>query len=224
MKHIHLKSCESTQNELSNRFSNDHILISTENQTSGRGRGTNKWDVFSGSLCFSFSIKASQIKTLSSLEVGVLVCDFFKQNFNKAIQLKWPNDLIYKNKKVGGILINTLSNNWLNVGIGINLSKSQEEFFGDYKVKAITLFTSKNINKQSIAFKIYHYILDNRLASSSIHKRWNLLCAHIDKRVEIYDTNIHQEGVFLGINDDGSAQIQTKQSIINIYSGSLNFF
>ena len=50
--------------------------------------------------------------------------DAIQDFFDIDIQLKWPNDLVYKNKKIGGILVESVNSDgkfFVVIGVGINL-------------------------------------------------------------------------------------------------------
>ena len=95
-------------------------------QTHGRGQSGKKWySSHDKSLLFSFSGESEKMQFPVSLAIGVAV--FLAINDMgcvKDLWLKWPNDIWFKNGKLGGILVETVSiNNVLRfvVGIGINL-------------------------------------------------------------------------------------------------------
>ena len=59
IEHIHINECDSTQEHLKEQLNNqtgaEHIVVSCENQISGRGRGNNSWKTMPGTLCFSMN-------------------------------------------------------------------------------------------------------------------------------------------------------------------------
>ena len=102
---------ESTNNEaweIINEGTESGTLIITDNQISGKGRNSNEWKSKSGkSLTFSLIYKPETIPIekigIFSILTGISVLDGLKElNINGS--LKWPNDIILNNKKVGGIL------------------------------------------------------------------------------------------------------------------------
>jgi BirA family transcriptional regulator, biotin operon repressor / biotin---[acetyl-CoA-carboxylase] ligase len=78
-----------------------------------------------------------------------------KQKYKIPLVLEWPNDLLLENKKVGGILLEAVTQansvSFLIFGLGLNLN--QKEFPGYLKHTAISLFqkTGKRYNIESIA-------------------------------------------------------------------------
>lgn len=108
-----------------------------EEQTDGKGRFNRKWHAPFGqniylSCIYPFQKDISELSGLS-LVVGIAVISALKEVIGDqvAIGLKWPNDLVYQGKKVGGILIEVQgeSNGTCQalIGIGININMLHNE-------------------------------------------------------------------------------------------------
>jgi BirA family transcriptional regulator, biotin operon repressor / biotin---[acetyl-CoA-carboxylase] ligase len=212
----HLNEIDSTQNYLINllkdndSFGGKNILISTNNQTSGRGRGENSWLHQTHALAFSFTLKPLEILTLTSLEAAVNVCKFLNKG-----QVKWPNDILNFNKqKVGGILINIIDGVAV-VGVGINLSNSANDVY-----PGIDLELSENY-KEVLPIKIYEYFLNNRIFSELVANEWNKLCAHLNSKVTLIENEKKMIGTFKKIGPHGEAQININGELKSFYNGSL---
>lgn len=228
IKHIHLPTCDSTQDYiklLKKAKSDRDILVSCDQQLKGYGRKLNSWQQFPNSLAMSFTLEPSEILSLTPLEVGIIISDFFKKFFEIDLFLKWPNDLFTQNKeKVGGIIMQ--NSDFLYVGLGVNLGDIPEsqvkKIESSYHVGSINL--NKEFHLQSLSLQIYQYILHNRIKSmDSLYYRWNKLCLHKNQKVAIEDKDFKIVGIFKGIGKDGEAIIQSESSISKIYSGSLTF-
>lgn len=226
MEHIHLKECESTQKylmELSNQKKIDEVLVSCDVQTNGVGQRNNSWDSYFHGLCLSFIIPPNEILNLTSLEMGVLICNFFDEYFGTQLKLKWPNDILNtRGEKVGGILINKQGEQNPIIGMGINLFPKKDENIKDYPIKAGFAFDDPIIeNKQELAQKIFSYIKENRLGSSHTKDKWNTLCSHLEKQITLVDSEKIIKGTFIGIGDYGQAIIQANDQLNEYYSGTL---
>ena len=122
----------STSTELLRRAQRKDIhatVLAAEWQTAGRGRRGRKWAaVAGGSLTFSigwrFDQGAGYLAGLS-LAVGVAVIRALEAEGLPGVELKWPNDLIYRHLKVGGILVelngDALGPSTVVVGVGLNV-------------------------------------------------------------------------------------------------------
>lgn len=221
MNHIHLPSCKSTFEVLKSNYDYTNILVSCEKQTQGRGRGLNTWDFFNNSIAMSFNANATKVLTLTSIEIGVLICDFFKHTKNIDLNLKWPNDITKNESKVGGILIESFKDTYL-IGIGLNTYLNSNEKFNDYKIKAASIFDAQiNLDKEKICNELCIYIHQNRFSDMNLLiKKFNSLCFHLNKEVQIYDGD-NITGIFIGLNPDGSAIIKNSKEVKSVYSGSL---
>jgi BirA family transcriptional regulator, biotin operon repressor / biotin---[acetyl-CoA-carboxylase] ligase len=122
----------STSTELLRRAQRKDVhasVLAAEWQTAGRGRRGRKWTaVAGGSLTFSlgwrFEQGAGYLAGLS-LAVGVAVIRALEAEGISGVELKWPNDLIHRHLKVGGILVelngDALGPSTVVVGIGLNV-------------------------------------------------------------------------------------------------------
>jgi biotin-[acetyl-CoA-carboxylase] ligase BirA-like protein len=218
MKVINLKKCPSTQAYLTNFISkfpeliSGSTLVTTEHQTSGFGRKGNDWKFFSGSLAMSFTLEKNTYNHLTPLAIGIFCCEFFKTK-KITLSLKWPNDLMNTNsEKVGGIICQQ-ADQLVVCGLGINLNQKDIEW------------SSVDINEKSpsLAKDLYSYILDKNYDTKTIIDSWNKLCCHQGKQVQIIDANSKSQGRFIGVDSNGSAQLDNTLEIKTISSGSLFF-
>ena len=221
MKHTHLAQSHSTQEFLRKVLNkkNDDYLISTDNQTAGKGRSGSQWIQFNEAIAFSFNIPPNKIMTLTSLEIGVLLTLYFK----KKIKVKWPNDLLNEeHEKVGGILCQLIDNQIL-VGIGINLKSPCKDPNFPYPVGGILEANTplEKDFKREIPLDIYRFITSNRLNSDDVRRLFVENCIHMNEKVIISDHNKKREGKFIGVGEFGEALIQDEYETIKILTGSL---
>jgi BirA family transcriptional regulator, biotin operon repressor / biotin---[acetyl-CoA-carboxylase] ligase len=127
---------DSTSTELLRRAARRDIhgaLLAAEWQTAGRGRRGRVWTaVAGGSLTFSLGWRFEQgagFVAGLSLAVGVAVVRALEAEGLTGVELKWPNDLVHRHLKVGGILIelngDALGPSTVVVGVGLNIRLPQ---------------------------------------------------------------------------------------------------
>lgn len=100
-----------------------------EVQNAGRGRRGRSWVApFGSGLCMSLAwqfLEAPPAFSALSLAVGVASVNAFRRLGVQGVGLKWPNDLIWQNRKLGGILIEMRGESagpaQVIIGIGINM-------------------------------------------------------------------------------------------------------
>jgi len=123
---------ESTSSELMRRTQRrdvHRVALAAEWQTAGRGRRGRAWTAIAGgSLTFSLGWKFEQgagFLAGLSLAVGVAVVRALEAEGFRDVALKWPNDLIHRHLKVGGILIelngDALGPTTTVIGVGLNI-------------------------------------------------------------------------------------------------------
>jgi BirA family transcriptional regulator, biotin operon repressor / biotin---[acetyl-CoA-carboxylase] ligase len=127
-----IDSVDSTNSELLRRAARTDLhrhMLATEWQTAGRGRRGRGWTAIAGgSLTFSlgwrFEQGAAHLAGLS-LAVGVAIARALEVSGYTGIGLKWPNDLVHRQRKLGGILIelsgDALGPSLAVIGIGLNV-------------------------------------------------------------------------------------------------------
>jgi len=133
LKKFNFKIVNSTNDlaiQLIKNTNNKSGIVIAEKQIKGRGQYGKKWTSFNGNLFISIFFPISKVK-LSLKDLTKINCFFVKKllsSFYKGkILIKKPNDLLINNKKISGILQETLSKSgetFIIVGIGINLIKS----------------------------------------------------------------------------------------------------
>ena len=94
-------------------LSNDFHVVIAEKQTKGKGRLGKKWSSPpTGNIYMSISTEKDLSCGPISLFTGLICKKSIDKTINKEkIGLKWPNDLVLENKKIGGILVETESFN-----------------------------------------------------------------------------------------------------------------
>ena len=143
-----------------------------------------------------------------SLITGILCIEALK-NFvtDGSLGLKWPNDLVFANKKVGGILIEREikgDKNLSIIGIGINSDlQEKESWWGDLSKYELKSKRSKIINNIILNFIDF---IDNGIYDWQ--SKWEDMCIHMNKEIKILRNNeITDTAIFKGINKEGKIKI-----------------
>ena len=139
MPFIHLSETDST-----NRWLRDHAddfaaeeltVVSTDHQTAGRGCGSNTWESERGQnllfsvLCHPTAIPAvHQFLLLEAMALAVkdIIDGCLPQG--ESIAIKWPNDIYWHDRKLGGTLtecaLSGQSMRWCIIGTGLNINQT----------------------------------------------------------------------------------------------------
>ena len=156
IKIVKLSSVDSTNNKairLIKSGKTKTTIIVSDKQTKGRGQYGKKWTSLKGNLFMSIFYQISVKKTTKNLINNN--CKIIKQTLSKFIKkkinIKFPNDLLIENKKICGILQETLFFNkkkYLIIGIGVNLIKSPK--INNYPTSHLSDFMNKKVSKSNI--------------------------------------------------------------------------
>ena len=123
---------DSTNSELSRRAARQDVhrhALAAEAQTAGRGRRGRVWTAIAGgsitfSLGWRFEQGAGHLSGLT-LAVGLAVARALEAHGFAGIELKWPNDLVHRRAKLGGILVeltgDALGPSLAIIGVGLNV-------------------------------------------------------------------------------------------------------
>ena len=161
LRSLKFKSVKSTNDIALMLIKRDNIrpsIILSERQTKGRGTVGKKWISKKGNLFLSifFDINKKKIdfKKFAVLNAYLLKSILVKKFSNK-IKIKWPNDILFKKKKICGILQETIINEgkkFLIVGIGINTNFDPKN--SSFSSTSLKLITNKNIDNKKLFIMI----------------------------------------------------------------------
>lgn len=204
---------------------NEFTIITTDNQTNGKGRMTRIWNSSKDDLTFSILLTPtfdSSKLPLISLIIGAALCNVINRYISCSI--KWPNDIIINDKKVAGILVEGVFSDKTEaviVGIGINVN---QVFFSDdliIKATSLRLETNNIIDKDKLLKEVveefitlYNKFLQNDNTYLDIVKNNNYL-----KNKEVYLNN--QKIKVLDINNNGNLIILEDNMQKEIYFGEV---
>ena len=127
----HIDETDSTNRWLKEHGGEEDMVVWTDYQTAGRGCGTNTWESERGkNLLFSVLIHPTDIVVNRqfhiSMAISLSICEALGQHIGD-LSIKWPNDIYWRNGKIGGILIeNTLQGMTIKeciIGVGLNVNQ-----------------------------------------------------------------------------------------------------
>ena len=169
------KSINSTNDTSINLIKKKNIkfgYVITENQKNGKGQRGKRWISYKGNLFISIFFSLEKInltlKQLTKINAKLIIKLISRYCKNK-IKLKFPNDILINQKKVCGILQETIVKNgtrYIIVGIGINLIKSPN--IKDYPTTNLYELTKTKINTNKITNELL-FIYKNFLKSQKVY-------------------------------------------------------
>ena len=201
MKTFFFESIYNTQEYALSELSSEPILVISYSQEKGKGTSNRTWLNADQALACSLAVKQEDIEvkhTLIPLLSGYIFTEVLK-DIN--LSLKWPNDIVLNNLKVGGILVEKSEKN-ICIGMGINYFWEKPEIPG-----AGSIFTKKqedgliNLHAEKWASNVL-----SSLANKNFDlERYKQKLQTLGKIVEYPEGRGWAEDV----NDDGSLKVKS---------------
>lgn len=235
MKELHFEIIDSTSSYLKRNYLelDNFTFVSASFQQTGRGRMNRTW-ISSNDENLLFSVLIKDKKLIEkfnylSISTACIILETLKELGINDTFIKWPNDVYVKDKKICGILLESVSYDLeikaLIIGVGLNINASSFNnldtatslFLETNKRFDIDLIKSKIYEKMSIMFDVLE---NNYLKYIKIINKYNYLK---DKKVYAYIDNEKQLVRVIKINDDGSLKINYNNKEIDINTGEITF-
>ena len=217
--------------------SNELKISIAEFQKQGRGRQNRKWfsPFGAGISCSIFKHLPKNMNPIGlSLYLGIRLIDALDEIGFHGIKLKWPNDLYYKDKKLGGILVDIYQNSdfdsVISLGIGINYCLPNNKHFNfDTKNSPIDLCSivkNKVIDRSEVAGHILKRVIENlnSFKANSLKdekERWKSIDYLHAKTITIEIVDRQITGINRGITSDGELILEVDSKRIKIITGHI---
>lgn len=164
---FYLKECSSTNDEISKFLlygDSDFIAVHTFNQTKGRGQYGNTWSsTAEKNLAYTLAVKAENFTVsdfMFNYYTAIAIRDFLANLTDCDVKIKWPNDMILKNKKIVGILIEKKKinqNNYFLIGAGFNIF---QEKFEISNAGSLLTQTGRNFNLNDFTLELHDFLTE----------------------------------------------------------------
>jgi BirA family biotin operon repressor/biotin-[acetyl-CoA-carboxylase] ligase len=214
MKLIKLDAIDST-NEFLKGLSNNQLVenftvVTAENQTKGKGQMGSAWvsepskNLIMSVLITDFLSDSNHIFDIN-IVASVSIIQALETFNIPELSIKWPNDIMSYNKKIGGILIeNSIkSDGNINSIVGLGLNVNQTNFEHLPKASALAVLCNTTFDKQKILLKIIE-----KLKQNTQYYRQNK-----DSMWADYTKKLFKKGIPMPFSD------QNKQNFMGIIQG-----
>ena len=224
-------------------------LFVAARQTAGRGRGSNRWIASAGALTFSLLADASRLRSGQEARPQLSLWTALGIRSGLArfvpasdLQVKWPNDVYLRQKKVCGILIESVvgAPHCLVVGIGINANNMLADTSTGEELSRTAIALREVCGNVQLVDVLHETLLGVAGAWSSFAERhdicasWRPHCFLTGKSIQWQTGASTYAGVCGGIAPDGALllkaarelgapQHQDGTSTIRCYGGTVSF-
>lgn len=194
------------------------------NQQEGKGTQGKKWTSEPGkNILLSVVINTSTHKTGSLQElnqwVAVACYDFFSKYAGEETRIKWPNDLYWRDRKAGGILIENSwrgeSWQWAIIGMGININQHHFESGTGHPISLHQItgetYDPVELAKELCDFLSFRYRQWENGEQAAILANYN---QHLYKQNQWVRLNIHGKEIAampIQVTEQGELMIQTPE-------------
>jgi BirA family biotin operon repressor/biotin-[acetyl-CoA-carboxylase] ligase len=222
---IELPAIDSTNNyamaALHEGMAHHGMAVFTHHQQKGKGQRNKEWvsdkDM---NIALTVIIEPKDLSTsdlfLLSMAVAVSTANFFTRYATDDVRIKWPNDVYWRDRKAGGILIENLikGNEWKFAVAGIGLNINQTDF-GMLNNKAVSLrqITGKTFNPMQLAKELCKEIDKsfNQLQQNKdiIVKEYRDLLYKKDQQVRLKKENRLFTATIKNVLPDGRLVVET---------------
>jgi len=220
----------------------DLSIVIADEQTQGRGRLNRKWFTPKGSgLAFSLILRTT-LRPHLSRTVGLAALSIADALLKHGLsaQIKWPNDILLNERKLAGILVESV---WSGedmdtavIGMGINVMKEAVPPFHLLQFPAISL--GEVLGKPPDRERFLHDILAAfitrlpQIGSDELIKEWEEKLAFRGQRVQIIN-ELEQKtkqstmntvtGKLLGLEPDGSLRLRSEHgNLVTVHFGDVS--
>ena len=236
---LHIFSSINSTNDylLEDKTINEQVLVClAEQQTRGRGRYGHQWVSPAGVnlyLSILWSVKSTQ-KPYEVLSLWLLLAmvELLEEHQISGIQLKWPNDICVKEKKLAGILIERKigkGKKKLVIGVGLNVAMSLRE---NVQINApwtdlLSIKSDFQISRNEITAKILATFCETLTKFDQNHliglaEKWNEYDMLVNKNVEFLFDGEARSGRVRGIDDLGQIIIENNGQIKHFHSSHIS--
>jgi BirA family transcriptional regulator, biotin operon repressor / biotin---[acetyl-CoA-carboxylase] ligase len=207
-----------------------------ELQHAGRGRLGRRWiAAFGGGVAMSLGWTCSDVvRTLPalSLGVGVAVSRGLTRAGAERVTLKWPNDIWFEDRKLGGVLIELRAEAGgpahVVIGVGVNVSLS-EEVRREIEASGATVAAvadacqspaSRNIVAGAILDELLSMLLQyERCGFAAFRDAWAALDGLNGRAAQVVVGDSAVSGIARGVDADGALLLETKDRMQRFVSG-----
>ncbi len=209
-----------------------------ESQQQGRGRYGRRWeDVPGKAILLSLLVKGLPAlfnPLMLNYWVALQIAEALEFVIQTAgvIQLKWPNDILIQNKKLGGILIegnfSGQQPRYFVIGIGLNINQDVGDFphYLQGRATSLQLITGFPLKREVVIAQLL-----NRLAplvsgqlqidTSGLLQQYKNRLLYLGKNIEVRLGNQRINGRFIDLTDEGFLILQTEKGKQIIHSGEI---
>ncbi|MGA2171529.1 MAG: biotin--[acetyl-CoA-carboxylase] ligase [Sedimentisphaerales bacterium] len=203
---------------------NDGLVVLAEEQTSGRGRSGARWvsapgkNILCSILWFDKLTIPGKVEGLTdcsldaellSLTIAVAVAEAIGKCAKTEAKIKWPNDVIVNNKKIAGILIESVTSckySTYVIGVGINCHQRKDDFSAELQKTATSIDIETGTGADRISLikrllvSVEHWLDVVEKKPQKVIERWQKLSTQLNHRIALVYNRKRYVGNCIGVH------------------------
>lgn len=212
------------------------LVVVAEEQLKGRGRKGRQWVSPKGKGIWMSLMLKPELSPISApmltLVAGLAVCEAIQEQTGLEAQIKWPNDIVVRKKKVCGILTEMNGEidhlNYIVLGIGVNVNvegfpKELEDIATSLKIAS-----GKEVSRVQLLQRIleklegYYKIFEIDGNLKNLIEAYKSHCITYNKEVKVLGPVETIEGIVVDITNQGELIIETEEGTSKVVSGEVS--
>ncbi len=194
-------------------------IVISDIQTNGKGTKNRSFVSEKGGIYLSILLPYFDASFITPM-TAVAVSDTIDKFATEKTKIKWVNDIYLKNKKVCGILCESVYSDFCDkpfiiVGIGINLFKPEKDFAAKIKNIAISIFDyeDKAVKERFVSLLINNFLFYfNGLDKKTFLEKYRNNNLVIGKRVKVFYDNKEREGIAVEVDSECRLKVKFSES------------
>lgn len=220
---IELSSVDSTNNyalaKIREGLAGHGTVFFTYEQTAGKGQMGRQWLSEKGAnIALSVVIQPKPLQIPQQFQLSACIamaaCSFLTEYAGEEIRIKWPNDLYWKERKIGGILIENIIGGtepawqWAVAGIGININQTlfPDALPNPVSLKQITgkRFATKKLAEDLCVVMNKYFEQLRSEGFDAIYKEYNNSLYKLNEAVRLKKGNSVFQTTIKGVTESGA--------------------
>lgn len=217
---------------LSQQSFREGSAVVADSQTAGRGRGNNQWFSPAGENIYCTLLLKPEASYLHRIPfiAGLAIAKTLAE-LDLEIDLKWPNDLLVGNRKLGGILVQSAMEagtmKYAVAGFGINVNTTSFPESLKETATSIAIECQQTANREQILAGVLMNF--EKLYSGMKEVSWEDFCKELEKKssfvrnceVTVQNHEGMTEGTTAGLDSYGGLIVNTADGVRVFYSGEV---
>jgi BirA family biotin operon repressor/biotin-[acetyl-CoA-carboxylase] ligase len=225
---VYLEEVVSSMDEAAKRKDTlpEFSVVFGENQTAARGRRGTKWHIIPGHG-LAFTMIVNNMPEQLPLVVALAVHRAIAEVAGLRVEIKWPNDILYNDEKLAGILVEGHGDTQL-IGIGLNINTPEEGLPADFPGTTVEVALGSAVQREELLSKMMLTLRD--MCETLRSDGWEALaadylkeCITLNKHV-LWRPPVGEElsGEAIGLTPDGGLKLKLDDGTVKtVNSGAI---